>query len=408
MKILMALDYYRPNVSGLTLYVEHLAEGLAARGHDVSVLTHRHLPELPPESRENGVRIVRAPVGGRLGKALIAHPTAIPRAVTEIGRADVVHLHSPLVRAVGLSTLAATLRVPVVVTYHCDLQPPAGLLHRFVELVARVSQNFALDRAERAVTYTEDYARHTRALADRIEKVGWILPPVTDPPDTGRTEAQVRERYGVRGEPVLLFLGRFAEEKGLFFLLEAHELIRKRFPGAALVLAGENKLVPGETVGERLAPLLADPNSGVVATGIVRPDSIADLFTMSDVLVLPSINSTESFGLVQVEAMLRGVPVVASNLPGVRQPARMTGMGEIAPIGDSEGLAKQILRVLESPDRYFRPRAEIRAMFSLDRTLADYESVYSSAMGGSTSRAGNEKGDERDAKGAGGTGTPVK
>ena len=380
MKILMSLDYYRPNVSGLTLYVEHLAEGLAARGHDVSVLTHRHLPELPAEARENGVRVVRSAVGARLGKALIS-PAILARAVWEIARCDLLHLHAPLVNAVPLASLASTFRVPVVITYHCDLQPPAGLLQRFVEVVARASQNFALDRAERAVTYTEDYARHTPALADRLEKVGWILPPVAEPPDTGRNEAQVRERFGVRGQPVLLFLGRFAEEKGLFFLLDALSHVRRRHPHATLVLAGENKLVPGETVGERLGPLLADPESGVVATGIVPPREIADLFTMADVLVLPSINSTESFGLVQVEAMLRGVPVVASNLPGVRQPARMTGMGEIAPIGDAPGLAEQILKVLDSPERYHRSRAEIRAMFSEDRTLSEYEAVYRSAAG---------------------------
>lgn len=380
MKILMALDYYRPNVSGLTLYVEHLAEGLAARGHEVSILTHRHMPELPAEARENGVRVVRAAVAGSLGKALIS-PAILARAVLEIGRCDVLHLHVPLVNAVPLASLASTFRVPVVITYHCDLQPPAGLLQRLIEVVARASQNFALDRAERAVTYTEDYARHTPALADRLDKVGWILPPVTEPPDTGRDEAQVRERFGVRGRPVLLFLGRFAEEKGLFFLLDALSHVRRRHPGATLVLAGENKLVPGETVGERLGPLLADPDSGVVATGIVPPREIADLFTMADVLVLPSINSTESFGLVQVEAMLRGVPVVASNLPGVRQPARMTGMGEIAPIGDGPGLAQQILKVLESPERYHRPRAEIRALFSEDRTLSEYEAVYRSATG---------------------------
>ena len=380
MKILMALDYYRPNVSGLTLYVEHLAEGLAARGHDVSVLTHRHLPELPAEERENGVRVLRAWVAGRIGKALVS-PAILARAVSEIPRCDLLHVHAPLVNAVAFSALAATFRVPLVVTYHCDLQPPAGLVQRLVEVAARASQNFALDRAQRVVTYTEDYARHTPPLADRIDKVEWVLPPVAEPPETGQSESQVRSRYGISGSPVLLFLGRFAEEKGLFHLLDALPRVRSRFPQATLVLAGENKLVPGETVGERLGPLLADPSSGVVATGAVPPKQIADLFTVADVLVLPSINSTESFGLVQVEAMLKGVPVVASNLPGVRQPARMTGMGEIAPIGDAAGLASQIVRVLESPERYFRPREEIRAMFSTERTLSEYESVYRSAIG---------------------------
>ena len=377
MKILMALDYYRPNVSGLTLYVEHLAEGLASRGHEVSVLTHRHQHDLPAEADENGVRVLRAAVAGRVGKAQIS-PAIQARAAAEISRTDILHLHAPLVNAVPFAFIAAVLGVPIVVTYHCDLTTPAGLLQRFVEVVARASQNFALDRAARAVTYTEDYARHTPALADRIDKVRWILPPVAEPPDTGRSEAQVRDRFGVRGLPVLLFLGRFAEEKGLFFLLEALTRVRRVHPQATLVLAGENKLVPGESVGERLMPILEDPESGVIATGIVPPREIADLFTVADVLVLPSINATESFGLVQVEAMLRGVPVVASNLPGVRQPAKMTGMGEIAPIGDSAGLADQILKVLGSPDRYFRPRDVIRAMFSLEKTLTEYEELYRS------------------------------
>ncbi len=378
MKILMALDYYRPNISGLTLYAEHLAEGLAARGHEVSVLTHRHAPGLPAESREKGVRVVRSAVAARLGKALVS-PAILARARREITRCDVVHLHAPLVNAAPMAFLARSLRVPLVVTYHCDLRTPSGALQRFVEVVARASQNFALDRAQTAVTSTEDYARNTPALANRIDKVRWILPPVAEPPDTGRGEDEVRRRYGVRGSPVLLFLGRFAAEKGLVHLLDARTRVRTRFPHAVLVLAGETRSVPGETVGERLRPLLADPQSGVVVTGFVPMEEAADLFTIADALVLPSINSTESFGLVQVEAMLRGVPVVASDLPGVRQPVRMTGMGEIAAVADPVALAERILAVLESPASYRRPREEIRAMFSTERTLTEYEAVYRSA-----------------------------
>src|SRR6185295_9463262 len=124
----------------------------------------------------------------------------------------------------------------------------------------------------------------------------------------------------ISGAPVLLFVGRFAAEKGLPHLLDALPAIRRRFPEATLVLAGEKERVPGEDVGARLAPLLSDPASGVVATGSLPAEHLADLFSAADVLVLPSTNSTESFGMVQVEAMLTGVPVVASDLPGVRQP----------------------------------------------------------------------------------------
>lgn len=371
----MALDYYRPNVSGLSLYVERLATGLVSRGHSVTVLTHQHAAGLPLEEMEDGVRVLRAPVLFRVGKALVS-PALVARAGREIEGIDVVHLHAPLVPAAPLSILAQARSVPVLVTYHCDLKPPGGVWNRGVEAIARAAQNFALDRASCVITYTEDYARHTEALAERPERVRWILPPVPDPIEPAASPPELRARYGVAAGPVILFLGRFAEEKGLPHLLTAFAVLRRRFPTATLLLAGEREAVPGEAVGERLRPLLADPSSGIVATGLVPPDRVPELFRISDVLVLPSVNSTESFGLVQVEAMLCGVPSVASDLPGVRQPVRMTGMGEIARIGDAQDLAQKLERVLGSPESYRVSRSRIRETFSLETTIREYERVY--------------------------------
>jgi glycosyltransferase involved in cell wall biosynthesis len=118
-----------------------------------------------------------------------------------------------------------------------------------------------------------------------------------------------------------------------------------------------------------------------VATGLVPPQATTELFSVADVLVLPSTNSTESFGLCQVEAMLCGVPSVASNLPGVRQPVRMTGMGEIAAVADPADLAHQLVKVLESPAAYRKDRATIRRMFDLERTVSEYEAIYQRAAG---------------------------
>jgi glycosyltransferase involved in cell wall biosynthesis len=105
---------------------------------------------------------------------------------------------------------------------------------------------------------------------------------------------------------------------------------------------------------------------------------IGNFFGACDVLTVPSINSTESFGLVQIEAMLSGCPVVASDLPGVREPIRMTGMGEVVPIKDACALADGIVRVLQNRAAYIRARAEIEKMFSLERTVQAYESLFES------------------------------
>jgi glycosyltransferase involved in cell wall biosynthesis len=99
-----------------------------------------------------------------------------------------------------------------------------------------------------------------------------------------------------------------------------------------------------------------------------------------DCLVVPSLNSTESFGLVQGEAMLCGTPVVVSDLPGVREPVRWTGMGEIVPVADPPALAHAIGRVLEDPARYRRSREEVAHRFGLDACLDRYETLFADLL----------------------------
>jgi glycosyltransferase involved in cell wall biosynthesis len=375
----MVLDFYRPYVSGLSVTVERLAVGLSARGHAVTVLSHQHDPSLPREERAGAVRVLRAPVLARIGKAQIS-PALVARAVSELDETDVLHLHAPLVPAVPLASLAAGRGVPIVANYHCDLRLPPGAVNRVLETVARASQNFALDKASVIINSTEDYARATPALASRLEKFVGIVPPVPDLIAAAATPEQLASRWKVAGRPIVLFVGRFAEEKGLPHLIAALPSIRSRFPEAVLLLAGENEAIPGETVGQKLAPLLADPKSGVIATGFVADEDMASLFRLADVLALPSTNSTESFGMIQVEAMLCGLPVVASDLPGVREPVRRSEMGEIARTGSPEDLARQIIRVLEAPQRYRKPREAVREIFSVEATFSAYEAAYRKAL----------------------------
>jgi glycosyltransferase involved in cell wall biosynthesis len=104
-------------------------------------------------------------------------------------------------------------------------------------------------------------------------------------------------------------------------------------------------------------------------------------FGAIDCLVVPSVNSTESFGLVQGEAMLCGTPVVASDLPGVRQPVRTTGMGEIVPVGDAAALASAVLRVLDDPARYAKDPEDVGPLFDPARTADGYEALFRALAG---------------------------
>ena len=107
-------------------------------------------------------------------------------------------------------------------------------------------------------------------------------------------------------------------------------------PDARVVFAGPYEDVVGEAAyRERLTPAIAALGDRWRFLGVLDPHAMSSFFGAIDVLVVSSINSTESFGLVQVESMLCGTPVVATNLPGVRQPVLTTGMGAIVEPADA-------------------------------------------------------------------------
>jgi glycosyltransferase involved in cell wall biosynthesis len=100
---------------------------------------------------------------------------------------------------------------------------------------------------------------------------------------------------------------------------------------------------------------------------------MAAFYPNLDVLVVPSLNSTEAFGLVQIEAMMNGTPSIASSLPGVRQPVRMTKMGEVVPIGDAQALAQALLEIFNNPEKYAGDPPAIAARFRPDNIAGEYE-----------------------------------
>lgn len=383
MRILTVLTYYRPHTSGLTIYAERLAEAFAARGHEVTVLTSHFNPESAPDEIVNGVHIIRAPVAFRISKGVIM-PTFGALAWQHVAKNDIVQMHLPQFDAPGFASRARILGKKSILTYHCDLFLPRGLVNRVINSVVDIQNHIAAQLADHIVTYTQDYADHSPFLTHYKHKLTPILPPVTLPtPPAGAIEAFAQTHQTATRRPVIGMATRFASEKGVEILLAALPKIIEKYPNVQVLFAGQHVNVMGEQAYfERLAPTIHkfEESGHWKFLGNQNPTQMAAYYPNLDVLVVSSLNSTEAFGLVQIEAMMNGVPSIASALPGVRRPVQMTGMGEVTPIGDVDALAAAVLRVLDDPQKYRRDPAEIARTYNPDSVAAEYEKLFERLM----------------------------
>lgn len=376
MRVLIALTYYRPHVSGLTIYAERLARGLARRGHQVRVLTSRFAPGLAARETVDGVEVLRVPVALKLSKGVVM-PRFAAWAAAAVAEADVVNVHMPQFEAALLAWLGRLRRRGVVLTYQCDLRLPPGAVNRAVEWSLRPLNRLAAAGADAIVVSSDDYARHSPFLARAMAKVRAVDPLVDLPAPDAATTAAWRTAAGLDGGVVIGFAARFAAEKGVETLLEALPAVLDALPEARVAFTGAYKDTVGEEAyWQRLAPLIERHRARLVFLDLLPAEAMPAFFAACDVLAVTSLNATEAFGMVQVEAMLSGTPVVATDLPGVREAVRRTGMGRIVPPRDPARLAAALVEVVRARAQFVRPRAAVLAAFDLERALRQYEAVF--------------------------------
>lgn len=339
-RVLVVLSYYRPYVSGVSEYAKMLAESLATH-HDVTVLTGRHTPDLPLTETVQGVSIIRAKPLFFAHKGYVSLDLAIK--FRRLSRdADVINFHLPMLDALWLAHLAPR-RTHFITTYHCDVQPAGGWLDQFAVSAVRAGARTCVRRSQEVVVTSLDYAAGSALLSTERVRIVEGYAPIKDTGLPVATGGRDDDAF-----PVIGFLGRFVSEKGIDVLIRAFERVRLSYPTAKLLLAGDYKSVAGGSIYQRLRTSIEALGTNVELLGRIDEAELPEFYARLNLFVLPSVNAYEAFGMVQIEAMLAGVPVVASNMRGVRVPVSLTGIGRLAPPGDDERLAEAIVDAVGS------------------------------------------------------------
>ncbi len=336
MRILHLGKYYHPRRGGMETVLRHLAEGVAARGHDVDLLVAGGGVDgqRTMASPDGGtVRVLRAFTCGEFQSQPLT-PTLVGLIRRELAcrRPDLVHLHLPNPLAAAAWLLAARLEEilgrrdvpPLAVWHHADITR-----QRLGRRLAVPLQLACLRRAAGICVSSRSLAENSRELAglrDKVRVVPFGIP------------AEPWSRVEPRHDGPFLFVGRLVAYKGLEVLLDAIAQV----PGAYLEIVGEGPLGPG--LEERAGHL--GLGARVAFRGRLEEDELLAAMAGARGFVLPSLDASETFGLAQLEAMAAGLPVVASDLPtGVRDLGVEGETHLFVPPGDVAALAGALGRL---------------------------------------------------------------
>ena len=370
MKILIVLYYYHPYVSGLSLLAKMQAEGLAARGHEVTVLAMRHRDDLGPEEILNGVKVVRAKVQAGFGKGLIS--TDFLQKVIRLAKThEIINPHLPMAHF-GL-VLPFVDKHKIVTQYHCDLNLGKGLPANIIQWFSYWSMGRTLAGSAAIIATTRDYFANCR-FARYVNKVEQVYPPIDQARFGPRASDELKARLGIDGKPYLIgFVGRIVAEKGLEYLLEAIPYLEKRGKDCLVLIAGDYTRIAGGSVKDSIDQLAKQYPGRVKFTGHLRFEDLVRFYNLIDVLVLPSVDPLEAFGMVQVEAMLCGTPVIATDMPGVREVIQKTSYGKLVQKRNAKDISEKICELMEEP---LVLSAQVLAEFSQEVSLDKYEKIF--------------------------------
>jgi len=333
-------------------HVHELSRELGLRGHEVHIYTSRFLKRLDEYEKfhhyvvhrvKTMVNMFATPVMPRLGKILAREDF------------DILHAHSPPPVSDYFALKAAQKRgIPFVLTYHCDLEVPGFIGRAVVGLYHSTFARKAISRADAIIATTRSYQETSRMLWNQR---GIIAPNAVNPErfTPENDGAHIKKELGLDDRFIVLYVGRWVPHKGIESLIYS---ARHTPDDVHYVIIGVG---PHENHLKRLVAHLK-LEKRVTFLKDIPHEELPLYYAFSDVFVLPSLSRLEAFGIVGLEAMATGLPVILSGIPGVMEVIEEGKQGFLSEPTDAKSIAGNIMKLYNDPELRTKMGAEGRKL----------------------------------------------
>ena len=384
MRILHIGKYYPPYAGGMEIFLRDLLKSLKDEGSEVVGLVHHHLPGRSSLREEiEGVQIFRASSQGQILYAPISlsFPLVLRKVIRSF-RPHLLHLHFPNPSAFWSLAVSGARSVPWVIQWQSDVVPSA--IDRRLQPAYRCYQPLEqrmLARAEKILVASKPYLNHSIPLKPWTSKCA-VVPLGVDPERLPWPEADVLQQAERSWQPGLrvLAVGRLTYYKGFDVLIRAAE----RTHGVAVQIVGAGSLRAQLQRTIRQKGL----ETRVLLRGGLPNVMLQALFATCHVFCLPSLERTEAFGVVLLEAMRYGKPIVVSDIPG-SGPGWVVKEGDCGwrvPPGDVDALAAQMENLAANPglcrELGRKGRENFKKKFCIQSVARSIKEIYGDILAG--------------------------
>ena len=340
-------SFFPPWRGGAETYVYNLAKNLRSRGHEITVVCGDQPLETGTREIGNGLTVKRLHISRKIYGTPIM-PYLFLKLLSE--PADIIHSNFPGPYIAFTTAFVSKLRrVPAVLTWHNDLPPVSRTAGILVTLHDHLILPVYLKWFRKIIATSDVYANTSRNL-ERVQRQVEVIRNGVDinrfnPKVSGE---RIREKFKLDGCKVILFVGALTEwhrYKGLDVLLEALSLLND-ISHVRLLVVGDGML---KSHYQQMASTLSISNR-VIFAGDTSDSDLPEYYASSDVLVLPSKDRSEGFGLTLLEANATGKPVIGSNVGGIPSVIRDGYNGLLVPPNDPRALASKLSELLVRDD----------------------------------------------------------